>query len=518
MLTMLACYSKPLGGWTLRIMIADDESLVRMSLISMIKEMEYPWEIVGEASDGDDLLRLLAQVSPDVVLVDIRMPIVNGIEAIRQGKEICPLTRWIILSGAAEFQYAQEALKLGATDYLLKPASPEELESALCKVASERQNYRIMLNRQFESDIISLYGGLSSLQQEHEDSFLHRAYFAGVVFYTDSHLDEKSKAAVLSSYYKYARELIEGVLIYPVQFAIFVLPSGETAIVGAWERSEEEEGKPVIMQVFDSLAKRAMIAENQQFAITLLQSGICHSFDDLQDQILTMHRLAFLRIGKGVGCRWELHQLLECEKFTDIREISSHFMHLMQAYKEKNYVRYMNLIENMKMANFISLLQYYQRKSSLQAFVLSATGCALGNEITDWADELQRLGEWMLTERNQLETGVDLIQQVVSQIKENYRLDIGIGQIAGELNVTPSYLSTLFHKKTGFTFMKYLTRIRMNKAKELLADSQLQVQQVAEQVGYYSTRHFTKLFTESVGCNPSEYKKRLSAIMKTNER
>jgi two-component system response regulator YesN len=86
--------------------------------------------------------------------------------------------------------------------------------------------------------------------------------------------------------------------------------------------------------------------------------------------------------------------------------------------------------------------------------------------------------------------------------------DIGIGQIAEQLHMTPNYLSTLFHKKTGSTFMVYLTKTRMLRAKELLADPHIQIQQVAEQVGYSSARYFTKLFTESVGCYPSEYRSR----------
>ena len=85
--------------------------------------------------------------------------------------------------------------------------------------------------------------------------------------------------------------------------------------------------------------------------------------------------------------------------------------------------------------------------------------------------------------------------------------DIGIGQIASQLNVTANYLSTLFQKKTGVMFVKYLTNIRMLKAKELLINTNLQVKQIAEKVGYYSTRHFTKLFTETYTSYPSDYRK-----------
>ena len=85
--------------------------------------------------------------------------------------------------------------------------------------------------------------------------------------------------------------------------------------------------------------------------------------------------------------------------------------------------------------------------------------------------------------------------------------DIGIAQIAGQLSVSSNYLSTVFHKKTGVTFMKYLTRIRMIKAGEMLLNTNLQIKQIAEGVGYFSTRHFTKLFTEAFEQYPSDYRK-----------
>jgi two-component system response regulator YesN len=102
----------------------------------------------------------------------------------------------------------------------------------------------------------------------------------------------------------------------------------------------------------------------------------------------------------------------------------------------------------------------------------------------------------------------DIVDQVIAFMHENFMTNIGIGQIAEQLNITPNYLSTLFHKKTGINFMTYLKKIRMLKAKELLTDPNIQVHQVAEQVGYLSPRHFARLFAEHHGCLPSEYRDR----------
>ena len=97
----------------------------------MINEMEAPWQIVGESTNGEELMDLLAEHQPNVAIVDIRMPKMNGLEAILLGKAKSPVTKWIVLSGYSDFQYAQEALRLGVSQYLLKPVSPADLERAL---------------------------------------------------------------------------------------------------------------------------------------------------------------------------------------------------------------------------------------------------------------------------------------------------------------------------------------------------------------------------------------------------
>src|SRR5689334_6111758 len=97
----------------------------------MITDIEAPWQIVGEAGNGEELLDLVAGHKPNIAIVDIRMPKLSGLEAIRLGKTISPLTKWVILSGISDFDYAQQALKLGASEYIVKPVDPIELEKTL---------------------------------------------------------------------------------------------------------------------------------------------------------------------------------------------------------------------------------------------------------------------------------------------------------------------------------------------------------------------------------------------------
>lgn len=120
---------------------------------------------------------------------------------------------------------------------------------------------------------------------------------------------------------------------------------------------------------------------------------------------------------------------------------------------------------------------------------------------------MKELGEQLLLKNGEQASPADLVDQVIRYVENHYMHNIGLNLIAEELNVTPSYLSTLFHRKTGITFVKYVTRLRMLKAKELLTGTNLQIREVAERVGYYSTRHFTKLFVEQVGMYPSDFRK-----------
>jgi two-component system response regulator YesN len=131
--------------------------------------------------------------------------------------------------------------------------------------------------------------------------------------------------------------------------------------------------------------------------------------------------------------------------------------------------------------------------------------------IEEWFQSLQHQGDVMLSKVGvtAISPHADIIQRVIHYVDQHFMEEISLGTLANEYNVTPNYLSTLFHKKNGITFVKYLTNIRMLKAKELLITKpELKVQDVAEAVGYFSHRHFTKLFIEYFKCYPSEIRER----------
>lgn len=210
----------------------------------------------------------------------------------------------------------------------------------------------------------------------------------------------------------------------------------------------------------------------------------------------------------GIHNYWTLDAF--ANSHSNYEELCKSILMIKEYFTEKNYLLYMKAVGDLE--NTISSLTLDSTiKKNISLFMDCSMNCHLsgGESLDKWIYKLKELGEGMLVSANQEKSQPDLIQLAISYIDENYMHNIGIGQIAELLQVTPNYLSTLFHKKTGTTFTKYITNTRILKAKELLLDPSKKVQAVAETVGYFSTRHFTKLFTEIVGCYPSEYRNQL---------
>ena len=141
----------------MNILIADDEKKVRLTLISMLQELSIDLGKIIEVDNGEKLIRNLNDFKPDIAFVDIKMPRLNGLEAINKARELSPSTKWIILSGFQEFDFAQQAIELGVSRYLLKPVNRQILAETVNALANENQLLYIDLNKKFERDIVALY-------------------------------------------------------------------------------------------------------------------------------------------------------------------------------------------------------------------------------------------------------------------------------------------------------------------------------------------------------------------------
>ncbi len=495
----------------MKILIADDENLARSTLRSMLQELLLPLELLEDATNGEEMVELVRRYTPHIVFVDIKMPKLNGLEAIKSAKIFAPDTRWFILTGFSEFNYAQEALRMGVSDYLLKPVDSQELTKAITGVINENRKQLVILNQQFEREIAGLFHGLSSIEQEDRHSLLLKAHFIGAIFSIDSFLPETEKAERQRNFLHHVQAVIDTGLAYEIRIALFTLPSGEIALIGAWETEHNRQGEQLCYKYLHLVGYTLQNYHDHDFCITMLQTSVCCSYNELYGQLQWLQKFSALRALYGIGKKLHFKELSHYAAGQYSMEMSVLLGKLSFYYREKMYMHYMHAVDDLtRMLSARNTLDYGSKKCATE-FLCHALPCHLAPEqsIDTWKQELQSCGEQMLLAWHKKDNG-DMLAQVILFIEQNYRSDIGIAQIAEKLHVTPNYLSTLFHKRTGTTFMKYLTKLRMLKAKELLADPDIQVQQVAEQVGYYSVRHFTKVFTTFFGHYPSEQRKKHS--------
>jgi two-component system response regulator YesN len=496
----------------MRILIADDEYLIRASLISMLYELNLPIHSLQEAATGEQMVNLVRQDLPDVAFVDIRMPGLNGLEAIKAAKTLSPQTKWFILTGFPEFEYAHEAIRLGVSGYLLKPISPAELKKILDDFAEEGKKQKIAQNNQFEREMMALLYGLTSLEFEEFESFVSRAQFTGAIFYFDSYLLEKVRAERQFAFCRSIQRIINENLDHQHRLALIVLPNGELASAAAWDSIQEEHARLSVQKYFKALESQVQQLSGMDMAITVIKTKDSLTYPDFLAELEHLQELVPLRVFCELGRLLDVNNLSQHTKHPDRKELAAQIQSLCRSYRDRNQLNYIKSLEHLKKTVQRDMFRISERqRENIVTFLNQSIGTQLsaGQSTKQWVQALEQYDLLFPASLPKDEfQNTDIVDQVIAFMHENYMANIGIGQIAERLNITPNYLSTLFHKKTGINFLTYLKKIRMLKAKELLTDPNVQVHQVAEQVGYFSPRHFARLFAEHYGCLPSEYRDR----------
>lgn len=495
----------------MRVIIADDERLIRLTLRSMIEELTLNIQIVAEAKDGSELVRLVEEYHPDLVFVDIRMPGMTGLEAIDQGSRLSPNTQWIVLTGFSDFNYAREALRLRAIDYLLKPIGPEELESSLSKAMYELEAKVKQQANRFEIAINSLLHHTRTVEEIEVRYQLQDFRFSITLFGMDSYLSEQEKIKLRFQWIQSLKEAYTRRMPFPLlehAISFVTLPNGDLAQMIGWHKAAEEQAQQYFPQLKQWLNQQMHQFETSTCLLTGFHSEYNMELNDLEQKVLRMQELLPLRRMMPSGRLWteqEVHLLLDKLLYRDISLRADKLCRLAQM---QDYFQYTNELKQLEPMMKSLAQQDVTALEHLRISLCASLGCTLEGaaSMDQWMRNLQSVQESRLAEQSQAEMSQsDLIQRVLNYVNMHYMNDIGIGQIAYAMDVTPNYLSSLFHKKMGKTFMKYLTHIRMVKAKELLLTNPgLKVQEAAEQVGYFSTRHFSKLFLEHFDCYPSE--------------
>lgn len=517
-----------------KVLLVDDEPIILRSLKAVIPWDELELAVAGEARNGEAALRLIEEQRPQIVISDIRMPAIDGITLMKEVMSRTPKPLFIFISGYGEFEYAREALRQGAFDYLLKPIDHDELTAMLARACEKLDKQRRddvllhsvqMLSMLARERMFTEYTQGNSRPMQHlewlESSELDGDYFMAVL-----QLDHFGALSVDWSdgerrLWQFAvRNIAEEWLDRRGGLAVFPYHGGEWVLLfpGALAESRRELGEELIeaMKRYAKLSASVALSRTGR-GINSLNALYRQTAEVLSRRYYAGQAGVFLEEERAAAdtpqtsLRYprEIERALaDSLRMLDEEEMRARFGEL-EAYLESRSlpredaqriiteltVVLFRQVEDMRPAGTVSPGALLERLQSLEtlAETISALGDTFGGLIAE-------------SRRGTKEDGQRQIEKARRYIESNYHKDLGIEEVAELAELSVSHFCTLFKQLTGYTFLEYVTHCRMEKAKYILLGSDVKVYRVAPLVGYQDPRYFTQVFKKATGMTPSEFR------------
>ncbi|MNJ38143.1 HTH-type transcriptional regulator YesS [compost metagenome] len=510
-----------------RVMIVDDEAILRTGMLHLCHWSEYGIEIVAEASNGLEALQYIDVVHPHVVITDIVMPIMDGVEFAKiMGKEH-PEIKIVVLSSYSEFNYVREVFKYGVTDYLLKPkVSATELISliqSLCSNIDLKDQEALSIK---DDPALLLGQWLSNdTKEEQTEEMLRKLsqHFTSELF-----VIAKASTSLLLLKTNWTQSQLERILI---ELAAEHLSSFEYSLVFLKNESlllvnyESQQS----MEVLSALKR---FAEHSANSLTYITFVLSNAFSALQ-RIKAEHTRLTPYLGKLLYFTGrELvpgdEIIVQSEKlyfdqalFTAalrnfaIDEASSQLETLFSeitssmAYDEYSLKR---LCQNLIYTAMSTLEQLKQPVAETGSSKLKLF------KMIDLAFDVNELKSIMLRFLQELKSVLPrsdqqqslILQHIYEYVNENYANDISLSEMADKLHLNYSYLSSYFKQRTHENLTSYINRVRTDKAKELLLDHTLSVSEISRLTGFSDHNYFSKVFKKMTGMTPVEYRNQIT--------
>jgi two-component system response regulator YesN len=517
-------------NYPLTVVIADDELPLRQEL------RLFPWEmsnavLVGEAKNGEEGIQLCQDYAPDVVITDLSMPVMDGLEFIRWLKKECPHTQIIILTCHSDFQFAQEALKLGTLDYLVKVDWLEEhLHTALAKARNELKKHRLHSELAKKQQRLQQAVRLTEwLQQEPVRPPLQE-YFEGYglswtfptrLFYLHADPRRQDWLFVEPELHAVAERVMAmtGVSWTAVSLggeSCLLLP-GEEAME-QWDVSElptlhDTIGK-LILEINLELGRRLSFLKNDiQFHAVI--SDIVQTEQELAQAISRLELWNDVRFyepdtGVFLGTAPSL-PLPDKAAVMEIEECLRRSMpspdQLMQFIREDltNWAMKSRFDPNsLKQLVLGWRSEWYAQEAATDRLR------SVPQRIMQAPSMFHLTAELLYEARVRLDNGPKLRAEIIQAkriMEERLGEELTLIQVSREVGLRDYYFSRLFREETGESFHEQLTRLRLEKAIKLLQSTNLKVYEIAEEVGLPNYRYFSILFRKWTGHTPSDYKR-----------
>lgn len=530
-----------------KLLIVDDEELVRNAVIKKLDWTDIGFDLVEQAEDGEQALEIALNLKPDVVLTDVRMPFMDGLELSERLSHELPYTKIILLSGHDEFEYVQKAIKIGVLDYILKPIHSANLTKLLKKVKAEldtenaekekllklknqlHQSLPLLKERFFNSLINN---SINEKELEKQLGYLEITFWGDSFIVCVSEIDnlnvlseanDPEYIALLNfSILNIISELIgsAGVAFndfYNRQIIIFSgsginLTQMEEDIYNKLLQIKENIGKYLKITVSIGIGSIANNVKNVNTSYNDALFALDHKIILGKNKIFNFNDSGYKSSNLYFPID-KINALLSRLKLESVSEITKCLDNFFKELAELKNITSDNIkVILFEVVSGIQKILIELKSESDQPYTLDFN---IYNDISKY-DTLEDLKvvilkfiintcKYISTFRNM--RNLNIVEKAKQCINDNYYMEeLSLNYIAGIVSVSPGYLSILFKKETGENFVEYITRTRMEKAKELLKTTDMKAYEVAYKVGYSDPHYFSISFKKYTGFNPSDYK------------
>lgn len=540
-----------------RLLVVEDEEMIRNKIIYNTNWKEHGFVEVLQASNGIEALDIVRKNNIDIVITDIQMPEMNGIELIREIKSLNRGIKCIIITAYAEFEYAKESVKLNVNDYILKPFKSKDLLDIVKKLSEEiirernervevenlrrqlRENKKALREKLFNDLLSNSYIGdiESDLNYLELSKLKDRDYFIAVININNfieliREEDEEQKYIVNLSFYNLVTKFLSSfgtdlsnedklgysVINYKIDQLIIVVYEDIDKFISAFEDlikiGRQELGFSITIGIGNKYKNLTdvHISYREACSAALLDRvygrEIVYIFNDLN-------------FGNTVYSK-QLHILGDTKLYDDLKigafpEIKNDIVDIITQIKSsKLELDAINTI----IYNIVLLSCKTINELGYDVFEIMGEDFNLHFDVKE-INNLVQLEEWLLSffykvneyiNQKRSNRNEKLLSKVKDYVDRNYSENITLTSISKDFGISSGYLSVLFNDHIGQNFIDYLTNLRIQSAKNLLKSTDLKIYEIADRVGYRDAYYFSTAFKKIVGINPTDYRDKLNML------
>lgn len=536
-------------GWGMnlyKVLIVDDEEEIRQGIIKKIDWETYGFKIVGDAENGEDALEKAEKLQPDIVMTDIKMPFMNGLELGEKLKDLMPSTKIIIFSGSDDFEYAKKAIKINALGYVLKPINSMELIEVLKKLKkqideeyNEKKNienlkkyYEESLPLFKEKFLVGAIEGRVKFKTWKEEAkkigleFDFPFNVIGVI-HCDNYIGNE-KDNIFEEEFKYIsiKNICDDIIKDYCEYESFIY-SGLVVVIG--KLSSKEDVYKFIKGINEVCSRSERIMDMK---VSAGIGNVCNDFEQIRfsykEAKNALHYRIILGTGKGIYI-----EDVEPDNGVNIQFDENDERTLINTIKIKSSKDIEFIVNNLfkKLEELLLPFNHYNiylieittgLLKLVKAYNLNIDE-VFGENFNCYShlekfESIESVKKWFieksitinnLIKRERVDSSKLLIEKAKQYIHDNYSdSEISVENLCKHLHVSPTYFSTIFKKETKTSFVNYLTSVRLEQAVNLLNTTDYKSYIIAEKVGYPEANYFSYVFKKQYGVPPSKYRNR----------